>query len=187
MHSHHLSTARLHLRAPQWQDAPAIQRYASAPEVAATTLNIPHPYPENAAEEFIESLQDQEATGSFTFAIVRQADDQLIGLIGLGLDSDHQRAELGYWIGVPHWNAGYATEAVRRLIEFGFETLGANRIYAYYFTHNPASGRVMEKANMTYEGTLRQHVHKEGRFIDLAIRAILRDDWHAMSTDAASN
>ena len=62
---------------------------------------------------------------------------------------DDRRAELGYWIGVPWWNRGYATEAGRALLDFGFGTLGLHRIMAHHMMRNPASGRVMQKLGMT--------------------------------------
>lgn len=87
---------------------------------------------------------------------------KLVGAIGLGLQQDHDRAEMGYWIAVPHWNNGFTTEAARRVIDFGFEALTLERIFAQHFATNPASGRVMMKAGMHYEGSLRHHIKKNG-------------------------
>ncbi len=69
------------------------------------------------------------------------------------------------------------TEATRAIIRFGFEALGYNRIYAYHFVGNPASGRVMQKAGMKKEGVLRQEVRKGDVFQDHAIYSILRQEW----------
>ena len=96
--------------------------------------------------------------------------------MGLHLKLQHLRAELGYWIGVPFWNRGYATEAAEAVIKFGFEELGLNRIEAEHFTRNPASWRVMEKLGMTLEGVRRQHVLKEDELEDLALYAVLHSD-----------
>ena len=71
----------------------------------------------------------------------------VMGVAGIHL-SHSQKAELGYWISVPYWGKGYTTEAVKRLIQFGFEEMELNRIFASYFSNNPASGRVMEKAGL---------------------------------------
>jgi ribosomal-protein-alanine N-acetyltransferase len=89
----------------------------------------------------------------------------------------HARAELGYWIGVPHWSRGYATEAAQATVEFAFRRLGLNRVYAYHFTTNPASGRVLQKIGMQLEGTRRRHTRKWGEFLDSDMYAVLRDDW----------
>ena len=100
-----------------------------------------------------------------------------IGAIGLTISPRNQRAEMGYWLGVPYWNKGYATEAARAVLRFGFQELGLNRIYASYFPRNPASGRVMEKAGMRYEGTLRQHFVRWSEPEDLVYYSILKSEW----------
>lgn len=81
--------------------------------------------------------------------------------------------------GVPYWNEGYATEAASRLIEHVFEDLSLNRVAARHFARNPASGRVMQKAGMVHEGTIREGALKGERFEDLELYAILRSDWQA--------
>lgn len=115
-------------------------------------------------------------------AIERREDGALLGVISLtGLHPVHRRAELGYWVGVPYWGKGYATEAARLIIGLGFRE-GLNSIFARFFTQNPASGRVMQKAGMRYEGTLRQHVCKNGEFLDLAYYSILRSEWQGQAS-----
>jgi RimJ/RimL family protein N-acetyltransferase len=93
---------------------------------------------------------------------------------------EHKRAELGYWIGVPYWNHGYASEAARRVVNWGFQYLGLNRIYAQHFADNPASGRVMQKIGMQYEGTLRQPFIRLGEARDSVCYGILKDEWETM-------
>jgi RimJ/RimL family protein N-acetyltransferase len=80
-------------------------------------------------------------------------------------------------MGVPFWNHGYCSEAARALVTYGFEQMGLHRIYAFHFARNPASGRVMQKAGMTCEGTLRQHVKKWERYEDLVAYGILRSEY----------
>lgn len=91
-------------------DAALVQRYAGDPEVGRTTLHVPHPYPDGAAEKWIAAhlLQYLEKQ-NVVFAIRSPAGD-LIGAINLGLNLQNQMAELGYWIGVPFWNKGYCTD-----------------------------------------------------------------------------
>jgi RimJ/RimL family protein N-acetyltransferase len=173
-----LETGRLTLRPFTLADAGRVRELAGAPEVAATTLNIPHPYPEGAAEGWIGAHAAAAEKGEgFSWAMVRKADDLLLGAIGLGIATPHRRAAMGYWLGVDYWNQGYTSEAARRVIAFGFEELGLHRVQAGYLPRNPASGRVMRKAGMTYEGTLRDYVRKGGRFEDVAMCAILRAEW----------
>ena len=175
-----LETERLILRPFTLADAPEVQRLAGAREIAATTLNIPHPYPNGAAEAWIGSHQANFEAGRFVnYAITRRDDGALLGAISLALRREDQRAEMGYWLGVPYWNQGYTSEAARALIRYGFETLGLNRIYATHLANNPASGRVMQKVGMTYEGTLRQHVWKWGEAHDLPHYGILKSEYSA--------
>lgn len=173
----HLSTERLLLRPLKMTDAPTIQRLAGDEAIARYTLHIPHPYLNGAAEEFIAHTQENLASGeAYTFAIIRCEDERLLGATGMSIHQ-HDKAEIGYWMGVPYWGQGYMTEAVMRLIQFGFEDLKLNRIYATYFVENGASRRVMEKAGMYYEGTFRQAYRKNGRYIDAGLCAILRSDY----------
>jgi RimJ/RimL family protein N-acetyltransferase len=113
-----------------------------------------------------------------TYALVARSDGGLVGAMGLAIAAQHRRAELGYWVGVPHWNRGYATEAGRALLAYAFGPLGLHRVEAHHFTRNPASGRVMQKLGMRPEGVHRDVVLKWDRFEDLASYAVLEsDDW----------
>jgi len=174
-----LNTQRLILRPFTLADAPDLQRLASTPEIAATTLHIPHPYPQGLAETWIKQHPAMfEAGEGVVFAIVLRREGSLIGCLGLGCDLANQNAELGYWIGVPYWNRGYATEAARMGLAFGFAYFGLHRIKSSYFASNPASGRVMEKIGMRYEGRRREQLFKEGRgFEDVVDYGILCSDF----------
>jgi RimJ/RimL family protein N-acetyltransferase len=101
-----------------------------------------------------------------------------MGAVSIHREPD-SRAELGYWLGVPYWNQGYMSEAVRRMIQYGFEHMQLNRVFARYLMTNPASGRVMQKAGMTYEGVMRKHTRKGDQFHDLAYYSILRSEFYA--------
>ena len=174
-----LKTERLLLRPLELPDAPLIEQLAGDPLVAVTTLNIPHPYPRGLAVDWIRQLKQYRDTGQhFTFGIIRRLDQQLVGVVGMHPITPLS-AEIGYWLGVPYWNQGYMTEAVRRILQFGIEEQGQHRIFARHFTINPASGRVMVKAGMRYEGTMRQHICKEGQFYDLACYSILQSEFSA--------
>ena len=74
-------------------------------------------------------------------------------------------------------NHGIATEVVSRVIDFGFNTLGLNRIECRYMIGNDASRRVMEKVGMTYEGTLRESMYVKGRYVSVGICSILRSEY----------
>lgn len=173
-----LETSRLILRPFGLSDAADVRCLAGAREVASTTATIPHPYEDGMAEAWIGSHQEAfEKGASVTFAITLRQNGALMGAISLGISRQHQRAEMGYWMGVPFWNRGYCTEAARAVVQYGFEALALERIFAHHFARNPASGRVMEKAGMTHEGCWRKHVKKWDTFEDLHAWGILKSEW----------
>ncbi len=173
-----LETDRLLLRPFRLSDADDVRKLAGAKQIAENTGTIPHPYEEGMAEEWISTHADQRQEGlAIHFAVCLKVAMQLIGALGVVIHKEHHRGELGYWIGVPFWNNGYCTEAARAVIRFGFENLGLNRIHAIHFTRNPASGRVMEKIGMSFEGIHRQHMRRWGKFVDVASYGLLRDEY----------
>lgn len=175
-----LVTARLVLRRFRESDAPVVQRVVSRREVADTTLSIPHPYPEGGAAEWIASHEARWNDGTdVVFAITRANDGAVVGAVGLRVEKAHNHAELGYWIDPGEWNQGYATEAARAVIAYGFDTLQLHRIQARHFPRNPSSGAVMRKLGMRHEGMLRGALRKNGRYEDAELYAVLRDEWVA--------
>ncbi|MDH4136505.1 MAG: GNAT family N-acetyltransferase [Anaerolineae bacterium] len=178
-----LTTERLLLRPFTLADALVVRRLAGARDIASTTLNIPHPYEDGMAEEWISTHQQKFERGELiNFAIVLRNHGRLIGAIGLVINQQHESAELGYWIGKPYWGNGYCTEAAKAVLHYGFTVLGLNRIHASHFSRNLASGRVMEKIGMKYEGCSRQHVKKWGVFEDLKWYAILKSEYESRSS-----
>lgn len=177
-----LETGRLILRPFTLADTPEVQRLAGDRDIASTTMNIPHPYEDGMAEQWIAAYQERFDRGEqVRFAISHRKHGYLIGAIDLIMNREFDRGEIGYWIGKPYWKQGYCTEAARAVLRYGFETLRLNRIYATHFTRNPASGRVMQKIGMKHEGHLRQHVKKWGNYEDFETYAILRSDYGAAS------
>jgi RimJ/RimL family protein N-acetyltransferase len=183
-----LETVRLVLRPLTAADGPVVQRLAGDREVASTTLNVPHPYPDGAAELWIGTLQEAYDNGeAVVFGIALHDGGELVGTCGLRLELPHARAEIGYWIGRDYWNRGVATEAARAVIEYAFARLGLRRVYAHYYTRNPASGAVLRKLGMRHEGRLRAHVLKWGVFEDIELYGVLRDEWEESPTPARSS
>src|SRR5829696_8837983 len=134
-------TAGVYLLSPAHADA--VQRLASDPAIAATT-RMPHPYPENGARDFIERQLAERAQGSaYTFAIMDRG--EVVGVCGLEGIADGEARELGYWVGRPFWGRGYATLAVKLVLEFAFQNLRLGRVYASVLETNAASRRVLEK------------------------------------------
>ncbi len=173
-----LVTPRLRLRPFALMDALVVQCLAGAKAVAATTLTIPHPYPDGAAAEWIGTHAESWTSGQGAhYAVTDATSDAILGAVSLALAPAHAGAELGYWIAEPAWGRGYATEAATALCAYAFTVLSVYRIQARHFTGNPASGRVMQKLGMRHEGTLRAAVRKDGRFEDLALYAVLAPEW----------
>ncbi len=173
-----LETERLVLRPYSLADAPSVQRMCGDPAIAATTLAIPHPYPDGAAEQWISTHADSFRQGTeVTLAITLKPDGQVVGSIALSINKNHRRGELGYMVAKEHWNRGYCTEAARAVMDYGFGVLGLNRIQAMHFPRNAASGRVMQKLGMTREGLLRQYVSNRSGLEDVVFYSMLHREF----------
>jgi RimJ/RimL family protein N-acetyltransferase len=173
-----LDTARFLLRPFTLADADDVTRIVSDRELAATTLNIPHPYEAGMAAAWIATHADGlHRQSPVVFAVTRRDGDELVGAIGLSLEPAHHRAELGYWVARAAWGQGVCTEAAGAVLQYGFGVLGLERIFAHHFAGNPASGRVMQKLGMRHEGTLRGHIVKWGRREDVECYGILREEF----------
>jgi RimJ/RimL family protein N-acetyltransferase len=173
-----IGTERLTLRPLNQRDAERIEELAGDYDVAKTTLNIPHPYPEGGAVEFIDKVLHAEKNGTIIiFAVIDRTTNHLIGLININLTLAHERGELGYWIGKPYWGKGYGTEAAKAILSLGFGTIKLNKIFARAITSNPGSWRIMEKIGMTYEGTLKQHETRWGQYFDIVYYGMLLEDY----------
>jgi ribosomal-protein-alanine N-acetyltransferase len=182
-----LRTERLILRAFTPKDAPDVQRLAGEWEVARTLLTVPHPYEDGMAEEWISEHASVFQRGEgVNFAVVLRERGELCGACNLLINPRDANAELGYWIGVPYWGRGYATEAAREVVRYGFEQLWLHRIYAGHFGNNPASGWVLKKIGMSYEGTRREHHRKWGEYEDRVEYGLLVGEWRAAQRSSES-
>lgn len=173
-----LKTRRLLLRSFVADDAPALQELAGAREIADTTISIPHPYSVITARSWIAAQAHSFGSGiEVHFALIDAELGRLVGSAGLrDIDREHRQAELSFWIGVPCWGKGYATEAAYAVLAHGFGDLGLNRVYAFHMARNPQSGNVLRKIGMKQEGVLRQRVRKWGIFEDVICLAALAED-----------
>ena len=170
-----LRTDRLFLREFAMADATELHRLAGSREVARTMLHHPHPYEEGMAEEWIRGLRPMFESGkATTFAVGLQEGGTLIGTVslytkapdGTAVLGEEGTGLLGFWIGVPYWNEGYATEAVAEVLRYGFEERGLQRIRANHFGSNEASGRVLRKVGMSHAGTRPNYYEKWGNAED---------------------
>ena len=141
-----LKTARLILRAPREHDAEALARLAGDRRIAENTARILHPYRLDDAEQFVASVNRQD--GEATFVVCRG--DELIG--ACGVEPRQGAAEIGYWLGVPYWGCGYATEAARAVIDYAFGELRHETLQSGARVSNPVSRRVLEKCDFQWTG-----------------------------------
>jgi RimJ/RimL family protein N-acetyltransferase len=142
-----LETERLVLRAPRLGDVKAVALLANDRRIAENTARIPHPYRATDAEDFIASAN----LGTETVFLITLRNGAVIGACGF-TQIDRHPPEIGYWLGVKHWGKGYATEALRALIDHIFTDLGDEAIQAAARVTNPASRRVLEKCGFQWSG-----------------------------------
>ncbi|MEG2718495.1 MAG: GNAT family protein [Clostridia bacterium] len=175
-----LTTERLTLRSVRMTDAQDLFEYSRDPEVARHVLWDEH-RSIHQTRAYIRYLMRQYRNASpGTFVIALKATGKVIGTIGfMWLQQDNRSAEVGYSLSRAYWNQGIMSEALTSVLQFGFSRLHLNRIEAQHETDNPASGRVMIKAGMQREGTLRQRLFNKGRFVDVDLYAVVRQDFHA--------
>ena len=141
-----LKTERLTLRAPRPEDVTAIALLANDRRIAENTARLPHPYGVSDAEHFVAIVNQREGEACFVIML----DDTLIGVCGI--DPREDGPELGYWLGASYWGRGFATEAVRALIDHAFGDLQHETLQAGARVSNPASRRVLEKCAFQWTG-----------------------------------
>ena len=170
-------TERLVIRRFRYDDIRDVLGFASQPSVAKVTSNRIQAT-EEGVRRYIKlqnSYQPFERDKVFELAIERKADGRVIGLLGL-ICQDYGQGEMGWALGVEHRGQGYATEAARALMDYGFHSLGLHRIHADTSTDNCAAWRVMERLGMRCEGLLRGAVYEEGKWVDRYIYGMLADE-----------
>lgn len=125
---------------------------------------------------WVDGYNDQEF---YQWAIELKESGEVIGSLSLfGINNHDENAEVGYCIGREYWNKGIVSEAFNALIKLAFEEIGFARLTARHDVLNPASGRVMEKCGLTYEGTLRKiSKNQSGELVDCKYYSILREEY----------
>lgn len=145
-----LETERLLLRPPSASDIGRIVAFLNDFEVAGNLARVPFPYTEDDGCAFIVSAATARALGEeYTRAIAHKTERALIRVCSVRPKSGFG---LGYWIAKPYWGQGFATEAMRAVVEFALAELGAERLAASWFHENAASGRVLAKLGAEHAG-----------------------------------
>ena len=172
-----LPTERLILRKITMDDRDAVFAWAKDPEVSRYGSWDAHRTPHDT-ETFIEfCLKQYDHEGLGPWAIELRETNAVIGTCGFGhVERLDRCGGIGYFLAKPQWGKGYATEAVRAVLRFGFGPLALNRIDARCMPVNTASERVMQKVGMKYEGLLRKAMYKNGAFHDVKLYARIAED-----------
>lgn len=144
-----LETERLILRAPQLEDAKTIAKLANDRRIAENTARIPHPYSVVDAKAYIAWAKETKSETAFLVTLLD--DDTIIGACGVG-QVDGENPEIGYWIGVRHWEQGFATEAARAVIDYAFGRFQFEALHSSARVTNPSSRRVLEKCGFQWTG-----------------------------------
>lgn len=172
-----LKTERLILRPMQVEDCFDMYDYAKRAEVTKYLTWSPHINLEHT-KEYLKYIKKHYRIGDFyDWAVVVADEDKMIGTCGFTrFHPEHDAAEIGYVLNPDYHGKGYATEAVTRVLNFGFDNLLLNRIEAKYMVGNDASRRVMEKCGMRFEGVRRGEMLVKGTYRDIGVCAVLRSD-----------
>ena len=172
-----LSGERIVLRRIRHADAADMYTYSRRADVTRYLLWSPHPSLEHT-RQYISYLQDQYRNGTlYDWAITLSESGKMIGTAGFTtVNTAHNSAEVGYVLNPDFQNRGYATEALRLVLDYGFRVMKLHRIEARCFKNNFASRRVMEKCRMSYEGTARDGMKIKGKYETIVTYAILEDE-----------
>jgi RimJ/RimL family protein N-acetyltransferase len=160
-----LWTERLKLRPFTLSDGPIVRHLAGDRAVATATRGIPYPYPRGLAEQWIASHQlmyDQSL--ATTLAIVERSSGRIVGAVRLAIDDDTQTGRLGFWVGKPYWNQGFATEALQAVVTYALKTRQLHAVFAAHAVGNDAAARVLEKLGLQREPALPRAARAWGRY-----------------------
>lgn len=159
-----------------WQDSDveSITKYANNPKISMNLRDrFPYPYTREDARDWIKFVKGHDLVTHFAIELNSEA----IGGIGLTIGDDIFRltAEIGYWLGEPHWGKGIGTEAIKLVTSYGFDTLGLVRVFAGVFENNAVSARVLEKAGYRLEAVQRKSIVKNGKILDQLLYVAIKN------------
>ena len=173
-----VNTERLILRKVLLDDMEDMFEYSCDHEITKFLTWSPHPDTRHTVE-YLNYLQARYRTGDFyDWAVVLRENGKMIGTCGFTrFDYANNSAEIGYVLNGAYHGQGIATEALKKVIEFGFSRMNLNRIEGKYMIENAASRRVMEKCGMTFEGVRREGMLIKGRYRNIGVCSILKKEY----------
>ncbi|OAT83574.1 acetyltransferase [Bacillus sp. MKU004] len=157
----------------------AFDNWLSDERVSDNRVSAAHQSVSETKERVNRILSDYESEEFCYWAIKLKESGELIGEIDLyDMEEATGNCEVSYSLGYRWWNKGYGTEALRAVVEFGFTKMKLHKISAAHNTDNPASGRIMNKAGMMQEGTIRDMIrNSKNQYKDCAFYGILQEDY----------
>ncbi|SDN63724.1 GNAT family N-acetyltransferase [Alkalicoccus daliensis] len=172
-------TPRLILRKVELSDLDDIYAFSSDPEVAHHMTWSVNQSKEETYRNYVEPvLRDYQTGESGDWVIVHMEDEKVIGACSfVKWENSHEKAEIGFVLHKDYWGQGIATEAVREIVRFGFETCRLHRIEGKCNSDNIGSEKVLRKAGFTYEGTLRENELIKGKFCDTKMFSMLKNEF----------
>ncbi|MBU3209490.1 GNAT family N-acetyltransferase [Clostridium algidicarnis] len=173
-----LESEKLIYREINSKDVEDIFKIYNDPEVAKYDWYNPIATKDNALSIINRYRNEFQGKEEITWGVARKNDNKIIGYCCLGdFDDDSRRSEIGYGFNRHEWSKGYATEAIKTLVKFGFEVMGLNRIEAIVTLGNAGSVKALKKANFTQEGIVRERTLMKGEFVDDVILSIIKRDY----------
>ncbi|WP_218037008.1 GNAT family N-acetyltransferase [Spirosoma sp. KUDC1026] len=157
-------------------DLGSLVRYANNRHIAQNmTDKFPHPYTETDGLSFIDFATADSPIHLFAIDV----DTEAVGGIGIHPQTDIHRknAELGYWLAEPFWGKGIISAAIRRIVDFAFDTYDVDRVFARPFGTNVASQRALQKNGFVLEAHFKGTLYKNGEYIDELVYAVRRQTW----------
>lgn len=166
-----LLSPRLVMRAPHEDDIDALAHLANNANIANMVARMLHPYTVADAADFVRRTR-AGAIGKCVYAITKADNGAFLGCCGIEPHEDGRTVELGYWLGEPHWNQGYVTEAAHALIDMVFRTRDVDQIDARCRVMNIPSRRVIQKCGFQFQAT--------GMVQSLAVGGMVPVEWYRL-------
>lgn len=183
--THRIETARLVIEMPEPSDAPTLFSLVGGSDRAEVCATLVWDGPDDVAEvkTWIERCRTERFEPFGFHWVIRDRHGavagepgSVLGAIGTRPTETPGRGDVGYWLGRPYWGMGIMAEALRAVLELGFETLGYAKIDADVFTTNERGRRLVERAGMTLEGTIRRALRKQGEWVDVAVYGMIPEE-----------
>lgn len=167
---------KIYLRPLEREDAATFVPWVNDQEITRNLILF-RPMNRDNEEDFIARASKEQ--GGMVFGVALKKDDRLIGNTGFHAvhPKDHH-AGFGILIGdKAEWDRGYGSEATSLMVRYGFTTLNLNRIWLHVYEYNSRGRRAYEKVGFQVEGALRKHCFREGKYWDVIVMGLLREEW----------